>query len=227
MAKYQSHLAGLACLAVFAAGCGNVSESLSPDYHEKKALSAAEQGDYPKAEEELKLAISLAARSTGPKAGPVGRMNTELADLYRQQDKKEDADEAYRRALVVFAEKPEILSDEDRKAWVACLTHYAELLRATGRQDEARVRESQAQSVLEKMGQAPAQTGAEAGRQSAAQPAAPPDAQQKAPAAGTPGTQAGSTASPPAAPQSATPAGKERAAKSAGAPGEKPAAAGQ
>jgi tetratricopeptide (TPR) repeat protein len=197
IAKYQSHLAGLACLVVFTAGCGNVSESLSPDYHEKKALSAVEQGDYPKAEEELKLAISLAARSTGPKAGPVGRMNTELADLYKRQDKKEDADEAYRRALVVFSEKPEILSDEDRKAWVACLTHYAELLRATGREDEARVRESQAQSVLEKMGEAGAQPGS---------PASPPAATQSTEPAGK------------------APAAQPPAEEGAGTPQEKPAA---
>lgn len=205
IAKYQSHLARLACLAVVTAGCGNVSESLSPDYHEKKALRAAEQGDYPKAEEELKLAISLAARSTGPKAGLVGRMNTELADLYKQQDKKEDADEAYGRALVVFSEKPEILSDEDRQAWVACLTHYAELLRATGREDEARVRESQAQSILEKMGPAPAQPGAQPGKQA------------NAPAP----VQPGSPASPPAAPQ---PAGTAPAEEGAGTAQEKPAA---
>ncbi len=144
----------IVCMAVITSGCGNVTESLSPDYHEKRGLAFFEQGEYQKAEEELKLAISLAARDSGPKAGPIGRMNAELANLYKKQDKLEFADEGYRRALIVFSEKPELLNDADREAWVACLRNYAEVLRKTERGDEAGIRESQAQRILEKMGKA-------------------------------------------------------------------------
>src|SRR5262249_22614508 len=135
-----------------------VSESLSPDYHEKKGLAYFEQGALDKAEEEFKLAISLTASSSGPKAGPVGRMNTELADLYKKQNKLDFADEGYRRALIVFSEKPELLNDADREAWVKCLRDYAEVLRATGRNDEASIRESQAERILEKMGKSATET---------------------------------------------------------------------
>lgn len=161
------------CCAVLICGCGNVSESLSPDYHEKKGLAYFEQGDLDKAEEEFKLAISLTARTSGPKAGPVGRMNTELADLYKKQNKLDFADEGYRRALIVFSEKPELLNDADREAWVKCLRDYAEVLRATGRNDEATIRESQAERILEKMGKAaPAKTEAAPSAEKTVEPSA-------------------------------------------------------
>jgi len=161
------------CCAVVISGCGNMSDSLSPDYHEKKGLTYFDKGDLDKAEEEFKLAISLVARSSGPKAGPVGRMNAELADLYKKQNKLDFADEGYRRALIVFSEKPEILNDADREAWVKCLRNYAEVLRATSRQDEAAIRESQAERILEKMGKStPATTEATPPAEKTAEPAA-------------------------------------------------------
>jgi hypothetical protein len=175
ISRSKSKAVCVLCLAVLTSGCGNVSDSLSPDYHEKKGLAYIEQGALDKAEEELKLAISLVARSAGPKAGPVGRMNAELADLYKKENKLEFADEGYRRALIVLSEKPELLTDADREAWIACLRNYAEVLRATGRKDEAEIRESQADRILEKMRKsAPTKSEPALPAEKTAQPPAPP-----------------------------------------------------
>jgi len=146
----------LALVVLATAGCGSLQEALSPQAHESKGLSYLEKGDYVKAEEELKLAASLAAREPQNRAGNVARLQYELGALYLKNSKPGDAEEAFKRALAIFNENPKLVGSPDRKYWAQCLTDYAQLLRTTDRASEAEVRERQAKEILDSLAQ-PAQ----------------------------------------------------------------------
>ncbi len=155
-------IGGAALAAVALAGCGNVDSMLSYKTHETKGLASFESGDYKKAEEELKLAVSMAARDKDNRAGNVGRLTYELAKLYRKQNKSAEAEETYTRALVIFSADPKLVSADDKKQWAQCLTELAEILRATDRGPEADIRERQSRELLNSLG-AGTTTGADAG----------------------------------------------------------------
>lgn len=140
---------GAVCIsALVLGGCAFVEQSLSSTFHETKGLKYLEAGDFPKAEEQLKLAVSMAAREPANRTGNVGRIEYELGSLYRKQSQNADAEEAYKRSLIVFSENAKLVTDPDRKYWAQCLNDYAQLLRATDRAGEADVRERQARKIL-------------------------------------------------------------------------------
>jgi tetratricopeptide (TPR) repeat protein len=95
---------------------------------------------YPEAETLLRQAIKLLNDST---IGPVEEFNYELALLYEDQGRYQQAEELFGKALDLFVHRS---GKSDRFA--TCLKSYATLLRATGRGARADQLDMKAQAII-------------------------------------------------------------------------------
>ncbi len=141
-------LVGVVCLTLWGAGCTTQEtrwETLMND-----AAKAYRQEDYAKAER-LLLAALEEAEKFGEQDPRFATSLNNLAVLYDDRGKYDQAEPLYQRALAIWEKTlgPEHLD------FATALENYAELLHKIGRDDEAEEIEARVKAIREKHGQNP------------------------------------------------------------------------